>query len=87
MKTDFLAQIEVKSPELKSLIFLPQNSDQRKLVLWFRKIKLLSEDLKRKAGSAPENKARENYPSHSVHSPCSKTCNRCNFVMSKDNNK
>lgn len=53
MKTSALAQIEVESPELKSLIFLPENSDQRKLVLWLRKIKLLSEDLKRKAGLAP----------------------------------
>jgi hypothetical protein len=53
MKTT-LAQIEVESPELKTLIFLPEDSDQRKLVLWFRKIRVLSEDLKRKAGLASE---------------------------------
>ncbi|WP_433835040.1 hypothetical protein [Flavobacterium anhuiense] len=56
MKTSALAQIEVESPELKSLIFLPENSDQRKLVLWLRKIRFLGEDLKRKAGLAPEKK-------------------------------
>ncbi|WP_123947460.1 hypothetical protein [Flavobacterium reichenbachii] len=29
MKTNALAQIEVESPELKNLIFLPENSDSR----------------------------------------------------------
>ncbi|MBE8725420.1 hypothetical protein [Flavobacterium hungaricum] len=87
MKTNVLAQIAAESPELKSLIFLPENSDQRKLVLWLRKIRLLSEDLERKAGLAAEKNKRENYPSHSVNPLCSKICNRRNFVMSKDNNK
>ena len=87
MKPRALAQIAVESPEPQTLIFLPENSDQRKLVLWLRKIRVCGEDLKRKAGLAPEKTARENCPSHSVHSPCSKICNRRNFVMSKDNNK
>jgi len=46
----------VESPELKNLIFLTENSEQWKLVLWLRKFRLLCEDLKRKAGLAPEKR-------------------------------
>lgn len=70
LKTGFLAQIEVKSPEAKKEFFVDRKERPTEATFVAYKKPFWAEDLKRKAGLASYKKTRfqpENYPKMQPH--------------------